>query len=210
MYQVLNNAVSPSLINAALMQFPEPDWHRWYVWDTWHSKKKGTKCPQDLPQVFTLLLQEMVLAVEQATSMIDNSGPDFDLHGAGLSLLEDGGFINVHTDAESHPTRNWRRTHSAILYLNDCESGYTTFNSEVSAESDEIRYNSPIAVKPVRNRLLIFKTRDQLHGVTRVSEERKTVNLFYWQPEPEIEKSHLRKSVFTEVTPTIGLNTKIV
>jgi hypothetical protein len=203
MFHVTDNAVSSSLINAALMQFPEPDWHRWYVWDTWHSKKKGTKCPQDLPPVFTLLLQEMVLAIEQYTEMTYESGPDFDLHGAGLSLLEPEGFINTHTDAESHPTRNWRRTHSAILYLDTCESGYTTLN-------DAEGYNTLTAVTPVRNRILIFETEKQFHGVTTCHELRRTLNLFYWQSEPETERSELQKSEFTKERPVLDHDTKII
>lgn len=204
-YKILDNALPDILLNSLLMQFPSNDWRHWYQWDTSTSRKKGTKSPHDLPEAANSAIDGMieVIGSEFGDWVGRSTGPDRDLHGAGLALMDDGDFVNVHTDAEWHPMLAWQRTHSAILYLNTCDSGFLTFN-DTSPQHAIIA-----AIKPRRNRLVIFETQGQFHAVTECRESRKSLSLFLWKPVGISQEGKTCTSQFTNLLPVITQSTLV-
>jgi hypothetical protein len=96
---------------------------------------------------------------------------------AGMHMMPPGGFLGRHLDAECHPIRPWRRTHSIVLGVNSAWGELC--GGELVIEPDTI-----IGVKP--GRAVIFETAGTWHQVNRVNTDvsglyRKTLALFAWQ-----------------------------
>jgi Rps23 Pro-64 3,4-dihydroxylase Tpa1-like proline 4-hydroxylase len=88
-----------------------------------------------------------------------------------------GGFLGRHLDAECHPIRPWKRTHSIVLGVNSAWGELC--GGELVIEPDTI-----IGVEP--GRAVIFETAGTWHQVNRVNTDvsrlyRKTLALFAWQ-----------------------------
>ena len=138
-----------------------------------------------LPPACLAALDALALAV---APYIGDSFIDYDLHAAGCHQMPPGGFLARHLDAESHPIRQWRRTHSIVMGVN------SAWNPE---HGGKLVIESPDGnreIVPEPGQAIIFETANQWHEVTPVSADatqfRKTLALFAW----DLHYDHAAKS----------------
>jgi len=170
--KVIENAIEPALLRSALASWPEPTWLGWHRYSGKTADKFGSLTHADIPRACRAALDALASRV---AAEISDSFIDYDLHAAGLHMLPPGGFLAGHFDAECHPLRPWKRTHSVVLFAND---------------KWESQWGGGLLVKdsgtfqPAFNRCVIFETDQQWHEVKQTSLEapyRKTLALFAWK-----------------------------
>jgi hypothetical protein len=166
--QILHNAIPHSLCLAAESAWPSPDWPYWHRYNGATANKFGSIDRNRIPPACLAALDALALTV---APYIGDSFIDYDLHAAGMHMMPPGGFLSRHLDAECHPIRRWRRTHSIVMALNE------TFGGNLILEGI-----GEFAPKP--GRAIVFDTPGQWHEVTQVADNspyRKTLALFAWQ-----------------------------
>lgn len=172
---VIPNAISPSLCRAAEAAWPLPDWPYWHRYQGKTANKFGTMDRSRIPPACIAALDALALAV---MPHIGESFIDYDLHAAGLHMMPPGGFLSRHLDAERHPLRNWRRTHSIVMSVNSAWDDRYCGGKLVLEGVGEF--------SPQAGQAVVFGTPGQWHEVTRVNTDvtltyRKTLALFAWQ-----------------------------
>lgn len=113
---------------------------------------------------------------------------DDDLEGGGLHEIYRGGFLNVHTDFNFHPTHGWHRKLNILFYLNPDWKDEWEGHLELRTED----LNTVIArIAPLANRMAIFETSEiSYHGhpiPLNVPEgmTRKSMAAYYYTDWPE-------------------------
>ena len=175
--EIIQNAIPRALIRAAEAAWPEQDWPFWHRYNGSTGNKFGTMDRGRIPAACLAALDALALAV---VPYIGSSFIDYDLHAAGLHMMPPGGFLGRHLDAESHPIRLWRRTHSIVMSVNS-EWNAAKWGGELRLEPDTI-------VSPESGTAVVFTTKDQWHEVLPVTDcqssccnpFRKTLALFAW------------------------------
>ncbi len=106
------------------------------------------------------------------------------LEGGGLSDVEPGGFVNVHSDFLSHPSeRTWNRRLNLLIFLN---------RPWTEADGGRLELWDPEVTRPVQqivpafNRCVLFDTgAASFHSVTTVTcpagRSRRALALYYFQ-----------------------------
>ena len=174
---ILPDAIPRSLCLAAEAAWPSPDWPYWHRYNGATSNKFGSMDRSRIPPACVAALDALALAV---IPHLGDSFIDYDLHAAGLHMMPPGGFLARHLDAECHPIRPWRRTHSIVLGVNSewqfSDGGQLTLESNLDSEADK-------EIFPRSGQAIIFETLNQWHEVKPVtgSKFRKTLALFAWQ-----------------------------
>ena len=168
------NAISPALLRACEAAWPEPSWNGWHRYKGATADKYGSLHHSLIPRACMAALDALA---ELASTRIGNSFIDYDLHAAGLHMMPPGGFLGRHLDAECHPIRPWRRTHSIVLFVN--HQWGELCGGQLILEPDH-----RIDVNP--NTAVVFETADRWHSVNRVGTDisglhRKTLALFAWE-----------------------------
>lgn len=185
-YRIIDNFAPPALVRGLTATWLPADSGHWH----YSNGKRVTKDASQLPQAAVMLLHHMALWVPDKTWKVENAFPDIEfLHGAGLSDMEVGSELGLHTDADYHPTLPWRREMSTILYLNDCQGGDLVLHGA-----------GDTVVSPVENRFVAFTTRGQPHRVTRCGTPRKAICLFWWSVVDATEINELRAASSTRAT----------
>jgi SM-20-related protein len=119
---------------------------------------------------------------------IGESFIDHDCHAAGLHMMPPGGFLARHLDAESHPIREWRRTHSIVMGVN------SQWNPEHGGQLVIECPDGNSEIFPEPGQAIIFETAGQWHEVRPVASNanqyRKTLALFAW----DLQYNHQAKS----------------
>lgn len=170
--KVIEKAIEPALLRSALASWPEPNWLGWHRYTGKTADKFGSLTYADIPRACRAALDALALRV---AGEIGDSFIDYDLHASGLHMLPPGGFLAGHFDAECHPLRPWKRTHSVVLFVND------------KWESDwggSLLVESVGTFRPQFNKCVIFETEKAWHEVDSVATEadyRKTLALFAWK-----------------------------
>jgi Rps23 Pro-64 3,4-dihydroxylase Tpa1-like proline 4-hydroxylase len=121
--------------------------------------------------------------------LIGESFIDYDLHAAGMHMIPPGGFLASHLDAEYHPIRPWKRTHSIVmsvnsLWLKDWGGSFRADDREIFPECGQI---------------VIFETRGLWHEVTPVlsgTHYRKTLALFAWREATDLPPGRSTSATF--------------
>jgi len=182
------NIPTHGLALAASVEWPGPDWNWWVNYDTPTSFKYASRSMHECSSVYEKLIDKIIQNVPDFVCNNKKAFPDLSLHGAGLHEIPPTGFIRNHVDALEHPTKNWRREYTIILYLNSEwqeEWGGAFCINDSKGETLEKIY-------PVYEQLLIFQpTPHTYHSVEPVykgAPSRKTLTLFYWS---ECEKQGL-------------------
>lgn len=195
---VLKNAVPLSLCLAAEAAWPAADWPHWHRYKCKTADKFGSMDRDRIPPACLAAIDALALAV---TPHIGESFIDYDLHAAGLHMMPPGGFLARHLDAECHPIRPWKRTHSIVM---SCNSDWRQeYGGELSIEGQAI-------ILPSLGQAVIFETPGAWHEVFPVAElsrkvpipgmggmeynepicvARKTLALFAWRQERNCEGS---------------------
>jgi hypothetical protein len=93
---------------------------------------------------------------------IDPLYPDNDLNGGGLHVSRPGGYLNVHTDFNFHPTTHKNRRLNLLLYLN--KDWKDEWNGHIELWDQQLEYPF-LRAAPLIGRVLIFETsEDSYHG----------------------------------------------
>jgi len=177
--EIIKNAIPASLVRAAEAAWPTPDWVHWHRYKGKTGNKYGSMDRDRLPPACLAALDALALAV---APFIGESFVDYDCHAAGLHQMPPGGFLARHLDAECHPIRTWRRTHSIVMGVNSSwdpeHGGQLILESNLDSEPNTIIFPRP-------GQAIIFETANQWHEVKPVSanatQYRKTLALFAWQ-----------------------------
>ena len=176
--KIITDAIPRSLVLAAEAVWPSPDWQYWHRYNGATANKYGSMDRSRIPPACIAALDALALAV---IPYIGDSFIDYDLHAAGMHMMPPGGFLGRHLDAECHPIRPWRRTHSIVMGVNSAwnpdHGGKLVIESNLDSQPDTIIFPEP-------GQAVIFETAGQWHEVTQVatdSQWRKTLALFAWQ-----------------------------
>jgi hypothetical protein len=183
--EIIKNAIPDSLRRAAEAAWPSPDWVHWHRYNGKTGNKYGSMDRDRLPPACLAALDALALAV---IPHIGDSFIDYDLHAAGMHMMPPGGFLGRHLDAECHPIRPWRRTHSIVMGVN------SAWNRE---HGGKLVIESPDGnreIVPEPGQAIIFETAGQWHEVSPVAADanqfRKTLALFAW----DLQYDHTAKS----------------
>ena len=172
--KVIANAIPASLCRAAEAAWPSPDWLYWHRYNGVTENKFGSMDRSRIPAACLAALDALAMAV---VPFIGESFIDYDLHAAGLHMMPPGGFLARHVDAECHPIRRWRRTHSIVMGVSDWRK---EFGGELRLEIGD---GDDGMLLPTIGRAVIFETQNQWHEVRPVTRNayRKTLALFAWR-----------------------------
>ena len=172
--EIITDAIPHSLVLAAEAAWPSPDWQYWHRYNGATANKYGSMDRSRIPPACIAALDALALAV---IPYIGDSFIDYDLHAAGMHMMPPSGFLGRHLDAECHPMRPWRRTHSIVMSVNSAWGELC--GGELIIDPDTV-----IGVEP--GRAVIFETAGTWHEVNRVNTDvsklyRKTLALFAWK-----------------------------
>lgn len=172
--QVFDNVVSPHLVRSAAAVFPDQHWPFWHRYNGVTANKFGSMDRVRIPQACQAVLDCMAIFAGNVLAHT-RSFIDYDLHAAGMHMIPPGGFLARHLDAERHPLRPWRRTHSIVMFLNEEWS---------PAWGGELHIDEYGGIPPKFGRMVVFTTAENWHQVVPVSlkgDYRKTLALFAWE-----------------------------
>lgn len=175
--EIIENAIPRSLCLAAEAAWPSPDWPYWHRYNGPTANKFGSMDRSRIPPACLAALDALALAV---VPHIGNSFIDYDLHAAGMHMMPPRGFLARHLDAECHPVRPWRRTHSIVISVNSSWS---------ESHGGQLALEGVAEIVPRIGTAVIFETTGQWHEVRPVSDSRnayrKTLALFAWACDTE-------------------------
>lgn len=170
MVHLTHSTISPALLRAADAAWPSPEWNGWHRYKGSTGDKFGSLHHSVIPRACTVALETLA---EHASAFIGDSFIDYDLHAAGLHMMPPGGFLARHVDAERHPLKQWRRTHSIVLFVNRLNPG----------DGGRLHIEGQTTLRPEPNVCCIFETPGQWHEVYKTSASapyRKTLAMFAW------------------------------
>jgi len=168
-FEIIENAINPALLRAAEASWPEISWSGWHRYEGKTADKYGSLHHSLIPRACAEALNALA---ESVSTRIGDSFIDYDMHAAGMHMLPPSGYLTRHIDAERHPIKPWRRTHSIVLFVNTIAE---EFGGALTIGEDHIQ--------PKFNTCVVFETADQLHEVLPLAEAapyRKTLALFAW------------------------------
>jgi len=161
-YRVVDDWAPKPLLLAASITWPNEAWQWWHKYDDSSSKKFATMGQAPFPPACSLLLDSM--ATIDVSEMVPDAFPDLTFHAGGMHMLPPGGFLEDHLDAEIHPLNGWSRTLNAILFV----------------EGDGNLRIANTLIEPKPGRLVVFATKDCIHGVNETTTTRKTLATYWW------------------------------
>lgn len=173
MIKIIDDAIEPNQLVAAVKQFPETDWQGYHHYSDNDSEKYGSKPKPDLPVECLNAINQLHRKCECVIKPPHFA--DLDLFGSGLHRMEPGGYLRRHLDSSVHRLRGWERTYSCVLFGNKCGGGAL----HVETGTGEV-----CNVEPRFNRLVIFRTNEtSWHWVDSVTGPfpRLSLSLFYYR-----------------------------
>jgi len=185
---IIPNAINPAIIRACEAAWPDTTWNGWHRYKGATADKYGSLHHSLIPRACMAALDALAAV---AANHIGESFIDYDCHAAGLHMMPPGGFLGRHLDAECHPIRPWRRTHSIVMGVNSAwnreHGGKLVIESNLDSQPD-------MSIFPEPGQAIIFETAGQWHEVKPVapdaSQYRKTLALFAW----DLRYDHTAKS----------------
>lgn len=208
-YVVIENILDPSVARAVESGYEIALSHKDHSAPKRHRDVLGkTGTPQlsvmTDPQVQAIAAfnSEKFVDILRKITGIDVIYADPDLKGGGLHSSKRGGYLNVHTDFNFHPTQNTHRRLNLIIYVNqewreEWGGALELWNADVSA--------CEATLFPKFNRAVLFETSEiSFHGHPKPLTSpddvtRKSIALYYYSDWPEgIER---RAKTRYELTP---------
>jgi len=187
---VIDDFLPTAVAEKALKEFEETE-AGWKHYHHYNERKLALTDPEQMPPQTRQLIDEL-----QSQPMIDFVGrlagmedliSDPELEGAGMHLVQPGGFLNIHTDFLTHTKRrSWRRQINLILYLN--KNWQPNWNGNLELWDGSVS-NCVHSVMPEFNRCVIFATiPNSFHGhphklACPEGESRKGLLLYYYRDE---------------------------
>lgn len=174
--KIIPHAIPQSLCRAAEAAWPTTDWPHWHRYNGETANKYGSMDRSRIPAACLAALDALAVAV---IPYIGDSFIDYDLHAAGMHMMGPGGFLGRHFDAERHPIRPWRRTHSIVMSVNsDWQEHY----------GGQLWIEDETTITPHCGTAVIFNTPGTPHEVLPVAYgNRKTLALFAWTVDRDCE-----------------------
>jgi Rps23 Pro-64 3,4-dihydroxylase Tpa1-like proline 4-hydroxylase len=185
--------LEPEIARCAADEFPGLETDAW----TRYKHRNENKVGLAKRSLFPLLLgevvdelnsDEFVAWLSQLTGIPDLLA-DASLEGGGLHQSGPGGFLNIHTDFNTHHYhKHWRRRVNLILYLN--RNWQEDWGGAIELWDRSVQ-NCVVKIPPLFNDALIFRTDDiSYHGFPEPlrcppGESRKSVALYYYTLEPK-------------------------
>ena len=174
---ILDNFIPPSMVSAALLEWPAPVWPYWHRYNDKTSKKYASKDILRLGPACLSIFNDICKLDICSLTGDPEIFPDFSGYGAGMHWIPEGGFLGMHLDTAKHPITEWRREYSACLYLTPESSGDLVL-------ADNPEFTDSHRVSPKAGTLVVFECTDSsYHGVPEVVEYpggRKSVAAFFW------------------------------
>jgi hypothetical protein len=169
--EIIENAIPASLVRATEAAWPKPDWQYWHRYQSKTSDKFASMDRCRIPAACLAALDALALAV---ADKIGDSFIDYDLHAAGMHMMPPGGYLGRHLDAEFHPLRSWKRTHSVVMFVNS-QWGLR--------DGGQLLIEGHWPVEVTQGTAVVFETNQAWHEVATVTgdQHRKTLALFGWQ-----------------------------
>lgn len=151
------------LLRAVEAVWPGDDWSGWHCYD---DGKRASRSIETAPEAIKAALHQLACA---ATLFTPDAFPDLDCYAAGLHELPAGVGLPWHRDAARHPLRPWRRTETAILYLDG--GGDLIFRGGTASQR----------VTPMPGRVVSFLP-DELteHCVEASTKRRRSLAVFFY------------------------------
>ncbi len=106
-------------------------------------------------------------------------------HAGGMHMTPPGGWLDLHVDAECHPTTGYRRQTNLILFLGPWE---TTWGGalELWGRNSTV---PEVSIIPASGRAVAFDCRDVIHGVPTPTSPfagwRRSLAVFWYDPARE-------------------------
>lgn len=165
-YVVIDNFLDETYAKNLLKDFK--DTSEWSHYCHYNEKKLALidrkKYSKTTLEVFEALKSTAFINFLQNLTKINNLLTDeLEEEGANLTEVREGGFLNIHSDFQSHSTKKkWNRELNLLLYLNqDWKSEY---NGDLEFW-DENMMECKVTTVPIFNRCVIFKTEEKtFHG----------------------------------------------
>ena len=187
---VIDDFFPEAIANSLLADFAiaEDEWKHYYHYN--ERKKALTeydRMPAQTRAVFDALQSPRALDAVGRLSGISGLISDPDLEGAGMHVVEPGGFLNVHTDFLTHTKRrSWSRHINILVYLN--KDWQEEWSGNLELWDDDLT-QCVRSIVPVFNRCVIFNTLEKsYHGhphklVCPPDRNRKSLLLYYYRDE---------------------------
>lgn len=192
-HAVLDDFVDAELAAAVEREFAEVD-DAWKYYHHYNEKKLAITDLERMPPNTRRLLSEFqstrFVEFIEALTGIDALIADPTLEGAGMHMIRRGGFLNVHSDFQTHTKhRTWSRRVNLLLYLNrDWKAEWKGQNELWNAHMTTCERS----VLPEFNRCLVFSTRAPAnHGhpdplCCPEDRARKSLAVYYYRQGAEI------------------------
>ena len=189
-HTVIENFLDPEMAAEASREIDSLQEHTTY-YRHYNSKKYACNDLSKMGPATRAIIEELqspkFIQLVSELSGIKNLIPDPTLEGGGIHILNESGFLNIHTDFLSHAKfRNWGRRINVLVYLNaDWKEEYQG-QLELWDRTGKIRVKS---ITPELNRCVIFSTIEKsYHGNPRPVQEpngraRKSIALYYYTEE---------------------------
>jgi Rps23 Pro-64 3,4-dihydroxylase Tpa1-like proline 4-hydroxylase len=184
---VIENAINSNLLRATWATWPGHYWNGWYHYSGVNAEKYATKSKHDVPHAAMACIMEMITVASD--HVIPESFPDLDLHGAGLHMIPQFGYLRPHLDSSYMESTGWKREYSCVLSVNP---EWNNWGGKFILQGEE--------VAPKFNQLILFRTtEDSIHEVTDVKGPypRCTLAVFFWSKNRDVNKSRPSAKFFT-------------
>jgi len=158
-YVVIDNFLNKSCAENLLKEFE--DTSEWSHYCHYNEEKKAlidqNKYSKSTLEVFESLKSTAFIDFLQHITKINNllTG-ELEEEGANLTEVKEGGFLNIHSDFQSHSTKkNWKRELNLLLYLN--HNWKSEYNGDLEFWNKNMT-ECKVTTVPIFNRCVIFKT----------------------------------------------------
>ena len=188
---VIDDFLPAEVAEALAEEFAQISEESWKHYHHYNERKLALtdldRMPPTTQRVVEALQSEPAVDVMAKLSGIDALISDPSLEGAGMHLVQRGGFLNVHTDFLAHTKyRNWSRHINLLLYLN--KEWQEDWNGNLELWNDDLS-ECVQSIPPIFNRCVIFETLEKsYHGHPQKlscppNVNRKSLLLYYYRDE---------------------------
>ncbi len=186
---VLDDFLPTAVAEQLEQDFPDyVDHNQWIHYHHFNENKLGLNnkaaIPASLLEIIRQLNSQQFLNFLEGLTGIKKLIADETLEGGGLHVSRRGGYLNIHTDFETHPKDlHLLRRINVLLYLN--KNWPTSYNGDLEFWSKDMQ-QCEAKISPIFNRLVVFNTTNiSFHGFPDKincpdTAFRKSIALYYY------------------------------
>jgi hypothetical protein len=200
---VLDAVVRPEFARQAGREFPDWKDGRWHTFDfpAELGKQEGQYTiagPRTAAIVQALNSPECVAWMRNASGIPDLMA-DPDLTGAGIHQCAPGGRLDLHTDFNMHPSRDWVRALNVIVFCTDAREWNPAWGGMFEINALTVRFHSAVAdtmecphgvaqVMPLPGTMVVFRADNprMFHGhpktLAPTAPRRRSIPAYYYRP----------------------------